>query len=392
MKKETNLKICLTIILIFMTVCLSGCWDSVELNKRSIVSGLGWDLDPKTGEVTFTVQSIVPSEVKAPSASNTTGQQQAGGELRSIQVDKDTGPAMYDAITRLTQHVTRFPFYPHTKVYIFGKEGAQHGIYQFFDVQARNPDSRPNALIVVSAEKKASDIMVIPDGMEKIQAFGMVAEIKLSAQYSKYPAVTVLDFQKRIMSRTTAPIAPIVGIAKAIGPDGRETKKLRVAGTAVFKGGRMIGELNERESSGLLWVTNKVKIGFIAVPEADLEIVKAKSKIIPELQGDKIKITVDIKEESDLVLYKKRQDLTADILRELEKDLAKEIESQVMASVEKSFALDADVFGFGEAVHRKYKNEWKDMKPRWDEIYPEIEVVVKVKTHLNKIGDINKAL
>lgn len=392
MKREIKLKIFLSFIILILTVSLAGCWDSTELNKRSIVSGLGYDLDPKTGEVTFTVQSIVPSEVKASSASNISGQQSGGSQLRSIQLDNDTGPAMYDAITRLTLHVSRFPFYPHTKVYIFGKEGAQHGIYQFFDEQARDPDSRPNALIVVSAEKKASDIMAIPDGMEKIQAFGMAEEIKLSARYSKYPAVTVLDFQKRIMSKTTAPIAPIVGIAKEIGPEGKKINKLRVTGTAVFKGDRMIGELNERESSGLLWAINKVKIGFITVPNADLEIIRAKSKIIPELRGDKIKITVDIKEESDLILYKKRQDITDDVVRQLEKDLAKEIKSQVMTSVEKSFALDADIFGFGEAVHRKYKKEWQELQPRWNEIYPEIEIVVKVKAHLNKFGDINKAL
>lgn len=385
MKRKKGLTICLLIIILMvMPVCVSGCWDRVELNNISIVSGLGWDLDPDTGEVTFTVQSIVPSEVKVPS--------KGGSTINVIQLDKDTGPSMYDAITRLTQHISRFPIYQHTVVYIFGREGAQHGIYQFFDVQARNPDSRPNALIVVSAEKKASDIMIIEDGMEKIQAFGMAAEIKLSAKYSKYPAVTRLDFQQRIISKTTAPIAPIVGIVEEINPEGGKIKKIRVIGTAVFKGDKMIGEFNERESSGLLWATNKIEIGFLAVPQGNLEIVKAKSKMIPELQGDKIKITIEIEEESDLVLYKGRNDITADIVQELEKGAVEEIEGQVMDAVEKSFVLNADVFGFGEAVHRKYKKEWKDLQSRWDEIYPEIEVVVKVKAHLNEIGDIYKAL
>lgn len=84
--------------------------------------------------------------------------------------------------------------------------------------------------------------------------------------------------------------------------------------------------------------------------------------------------------------------MTSEILQGLEKGQAKEIESQVLAAVEKSFSLDADVFGFGDVVHRKYKKEWKDLKPRWDEIYPRIEVVVKVKTHLDGVGDVNKSL
>lgn len=392
MNTGQRLKIYLVILLIIMPVFLSGCWDSTELNEISIVSGLGWDIDPDTGEETFTVQSIIPSEIKASSGSDGGGEQKKGESLHTIQLDQGTGPSMYDAITRLTQHVSRFPFYPDTVVYVFGKDTVQKGFNPFIDVQARNPDSRPNALMVVSAEKKAIDIMRIQDGMENIQAFGMAAEIKLSAKFSKYPAVTVLDFQKRVMSKTTAPIAPIVGIVEETGQEGQKNQKIRIVGTAVFKADRMIGQLNERESSGLLWATNKIKIGFVTIPEADLEIVQAKSKIVPELNGDQVKITIEIDEESDLVLYRGRQDITTDLLQELEKKQAKEIENQVMAAVEKSFTLDADVFGFGEAVHRKYKKEWQDLQPKWDVIYPRIEVVVKVKTHLNEIGEVSKVL
>jgi len=391
MKRGQRFKIYMVILLIIIPVFLSGCWDSKELNKLSIVSGLGWDIDPDTGEVTLTYQSIIPNEIKSSSSGSGGGEQKGGNPLRTIQLDQDTGSSSYDVLNRYTQHGSRIPFYQHTQVYVFGKDGVQRGIYPFLDTQARNPVARPNVLMVVS-EKKASDILGIQDGMENIQAFGMASEIKLSATFTKYPAVTVLEFQKRLMSQTTAPIAPMVGIFEETGPEGKKTQKIRITGTAVFKGDKMIGQLNERESSGLLWGINKIKIGFVMLPEASLEIVTAKSKIVPELQGDQIKITIEIDEESNLIEYKGHQDMTSDILQELEKDQAKEIESQVMAAVEKSFSLDADVFGFGEAVHRKYKKEWQDLKPRWDEIYPDIEVVVKVKTHLNEIGDINKAL
>ncbi len=391
MKREKRIKIYVVILLIIMPGFLSGCWDSHELNKLSIVSGLGWDID-NTGKVTMTYQSIIPSEIKGSSGSNGGGEQKGGSQLSAIQLNQDTGSSPYDALSRYTQHASRIPYYEHTQIYLFGKEGVQRGIYPFLDTQARNPVSRPKALMVVSAEEKASDILGIQDGMENIQAFGMAAEIKLSATFSKYPEVTVLQFQNRLLSKTTAPIAPMVGIFEETGPEGKKIRRTRVVGTAVFKGDRMIGQLNERESSGLLWAINEIKIGFVMIPEASMEIVSAKSKIVPELQGDQVKITIEIDEESNLVEYRGHQDITADLVHELEKGQAKEIESQVRAAVEKSFALDADVFGFGEAVHRKYKKEWKDLKPRWDDIYSRIEVVVKVKTHLNEIGDVNKAL
>jgi len=391
MKSGQHFKIYLLISLIIISIFVSGCWDSHELNKLAIVAGLGWDIEPKTKEVTLTYQSIIPSQVKSSSGSGGGGEQKGGSALQNIQLDHSTASSVYEVLNRYTQHGSRIPFYQHAQVYVFGKEGAKIGIYPFLDTIARNPVSRPNILMVVS-EEKASDILAIQDGMENIQAIGMAEEIKLSAQFSKYPAVTVLEFLNRLMSKTTAPIAPIVGIFEETGPEGKKRKKIRVTGTAVFKGDKMIGRLNERESSGLLWAINKIKIGFVNIPEASLEIVTSKSKIVPELTGNKIKITIDINEESNVIQYNGHQDMSPDILQKLEESQAKEIKSQVMAAVEKSYALDADVFGFGEAVHRKYKKEWKELKPRWDDVYPGIEVSVKVKTHLNEIGDINKAI
>lgn len=391
MKNTQPCKIYLVILLIIMQVFVSGCWDSHELNKLSIIAGLGWDMDPRTGEVALTYQSIIPSQVKNSSGSGGGGEQKGGEVLQSIQLDHSTGRSAYDVLNHNAQHSSRIPFYQHVQVSVFGKDGAKRGIYPFLDTISRNPSSRPNILMVIS-EQKASDILGIQDGMENIQAFGMAATIKLSALFSKYPAVTNLEFMNRLMSKTTSPIAPMIGIIEETGPEGKKQKKINITATAVFKDDKMIGELNERESSGLLWVINKIQKGFVIIPEANLEIVKAKSKIFPELQGDQIKITIEINEESNLIEYNLPQDMSPDLLQQLENAQAQEIENQVMAAVEKSFALNADVFGFGDTVHRKYKKEWKELEPRWDEIYPGIEVVVKVKTHLNEVGDINKAL
>lgn len=391
MKRKHRLTICLFILLVIIPVFISGCWDSIELNKLSIISGLGWDIDADTGQVTLTFQSIIPNEIKGAAGSNGSGGQKRGDPLHTIQLDSSTGSSAYDALNRYSQHSSRRTFYQHTQLYIFGHSVAQQGIYPFLDSISRNPINRPNVLMAV-AEKNASDTLRVEDGMENIQAIGMAAEIKLSAEYSKYPSITFLEFANRLISETTAPFAPMIGIIEQTAPKGDRVQKARINGTAVFNGDRMIGQLNEDESRGLLWAINKIKKGFLVIPGANLEIVSAKSKIVPELQGDKIMITIAIDEESNLLEYDGHREISSDLLQDLEKDQAQEIKSQVMAAVEKSRALNADVFGFGEAVHRRYKKEWPDLKARWDEIYPNIEVVVKVKTHVNEIGEIKKTM
>jgi len=391
MKRKHRLTIYLFILLVIIPVFISGCWDSIELNKLSIISGLGWDIDADTGQVTLTFQSIIPNEIKGAAGSNGSGGQRRGDPLHTIQLDSSTGSSAYDALNRYSQHSSRRTFYQHTQVYVFGHSAAQQGIYPFLDSISRNPINRPNVLMAV-AEKNASDTLSVEDGMENIQAIGMAAEIKLSAEYSKYPSITFLEFANRLISKTTAPLAPMIGIIEQTAPKGDRVKKARINGTAVFNGDRMIGQLNEDESRGLLWAINKIKKGFLVIPGANLEIVSAKSIIVPELQGDKIMITIAIDEESNLLEYDGHREISSALLQDLEKDQAQEIESQVMAAVEKSRALNADVFGFGEAVHRRYKKEWPDLKARWEEIYPNIEVVVKVKAHVNEIGEIKKTM
>lgn len=392
MKNRQQGKISLVILLSIISVFIVGCWDSRELSTLSLIAGLGFDLDPATKRATLTYQSIVPSQVKpSPSMGGGEGKQTGSGGLQSIRLDHDTGLSPYEVLNRYTQHGSRIPFYQHTQVIVIGKAAAEHGLYPFLDTVIRNPAGRPNILLAIS-DNKASDILAVEDGMENIQAVGMANIIKLSARFSKYPAVTCLDFTSRFIGKTTAPVAPIMGVFEETGPEGKRQKKIRINGTAVFKGDKMIGKLNEQESSGLLWVINQIEKGFVIIPEASLEIIGSKTKIIPELTGGKIKITVEIEEEANLIQYNNARNITPDLIHQLEKAQAREIESQVKAVIKKSMALNADIFDFGGAVHRKYKKEWKKMEPRWDDIYPTIEVSVKVKTRLDEIGDINKAI
>lgn len=392
MKNRQQGKISLVILLSIISVFIVGCWDSRELSTLSLIAGLGFDLDPATKRATLTYQSIVPSQVKpSPSMGGGEGKQTGSGGLQSIQLDHDTGLSPYEVLNRYTQHGSRIPFYQHTQVIVIGKAAAEHGLYPFLDTVIRNPAGRPNILLAIS-DNKASDILAVEDGMENIQAVGMANIIKLSARFSKYPAVTCLDFTSRFIGKTTAPVAPIMGVFEETGPEGKRQKKICINGTAVFKGDKMIGKLNEQESSGLLWVINQIEKGFVIIPEASLEIIGSKTKIIPELTGGKIKITVEIEEEANLIQYNNARNITPDLIHQLEKAQAREIESQAKAVIKKSMALNADIFDFGGAVHRKYKKEWKKMEPRWDDIYPTIEVSVKVKTRLDEIGDINKAI
>ena len=397
MKNKQQLRmVVVAMLLISFSVFTSGCWDSHELNKLAIVSGAAFDIDPKTGEHLVAFQSIIPSKVKNSSASSS-GEQTGGGVSPAVQLDHIKGNTWIETLGTYNTQGNRTLFFPHSQIVVLSKEVAKQGVYPLIELICRLATSRPNWLIMV-AQDKASDILAVRDGMDVIPAMGIGDEVKLSAEFSKYPAILLLEFANRMMSKTTAPILPIISIFEETGLDGKKYNKGRITGTAVFKGDKMIGELNEQESRGMLWVIDKIKIGFVVVDapdgsgKANLAITRAKSEIIPELTDGKIIINVVIEEQADLAEYNGKKNLDVILLKQIEEGQAEAIQKEVMAALNKSFALNADVFGFGEAVHRKYKKEWLSLASRWDEIYPYLDVNIKVKTHVNETGDISKAI
>jgi len=397
LKKKKQLRMfAVAMLLTSLSAFISGCWDSHDLNKSAITAGIGFDIDPKTGEHLITYQTIIPSKVKSSSAGSS-DEQTGGGIAPAVNLDHLKGTTWLEALGNYGTQENRSVFFSHNQLDIMGKEVAKQGVYPVIEHAARITQSRPNNLLLI-AQDKASDIMAARDGMDVIPAIGIANEVKQSAEFSKFPAVTRLEFANRLMSKTTAPILPIIGIFEETAPEGKTFNKVRIKGTAVFKWDKMVGELNEQESRGLLWVTNKIKKGFVVIDapdgsgKASLTITQAKSKIIPQLTDGKITINVVIEEQGDLIEYKGSKDMDVILLKQFEERQDEAIQNEVMAALNKSLALNADVFGFGEAVHRKYKKEWQDISSRWDEIYLDIEVAIQVKTHINETGDISKAI
>ncbi len=168
-----------------------------------------------------------------------------------------------------------------------------------------------------------------------------------------------------------------------------------LASTAVFKNYRLVYWLDAYETRGLLFVTRKVKSGIIEVkcPEEKnkiiaFEIIRAGSKIKPEIRDGELTITVEIREEGNVGEDQFASiDLTVpENISRLEKIKADAIKKEVEGVIRKAQQFNTDIFGFGEAVYRKYPREWKEMEKKWDEIFPLLEVQVKVESRIRRTG------
>ena len=174
---------------------------------------------------------------------------------------------------------------------------------------------------------------------------------------------------------------------------GEQGKNITLAGTAVFKEDKMIGELTPRETRGLLWVLNKAKGGIITLElpnpneKISIEVINSQCKIIPEIKDNKLKITVEIREEGNLGEQNTPEDFSNEKSWDsLNKLTAGVIRSEVLAAFKKAQEYNADIFGFGEAFHRKYPAVWREIEDDWDNYFPFLELTVKVESTIRESG------
>ncbi len=386
MVKRINILIAKLVLSFLMLFMLSGCLGGREINDLEIVIGMGVDKDENTGKILLTAQVVKEAEMGGVSESGSGG---AGNKAFWNVIG--SGNSIFDAVRQMTHKTGNRLFVSHNQAIIFGNDIASEGLRKYIDFFLRAHEMRPTTLILI-AEGRASDIMDAKPETEKLPAINIAKLVKSYGFTSHFYKVNMKDFASCLMNGTKAPIAPLVGISK-----GKDSKDIYVSGTAVFKNDKMVGKLNESETRGLLWVLGKVKSGVILVSSpnkqgnAVLEILRAKSKVIPEIKDGKIVMNIKIKEEASLSEQTTMENLASiQAFEELQKAQEKIIRQEITAAFEKSRELNADIFGFGELLHKKYNSKWKSLKDKWDEIYPSIELNIEIETKIQKTDLLNK--
>jgi spore germination protein KC len=374
------------IALLLITV-ISGCWDVRELQNLAIVGASGIDLADQPGKVLMTVQIIKPGDVKSStSGGEGVGETGQAATKAPIWVIKTTGNNVAEAVHNFDSISNRQLYFADSQIIVIGKEAATQGVRPLLDFYIRNREPRETTWIVIAADK-ASDIIELKSGLEKIPAMGLARLVENSTLTSFSVGVTMQEFVNRLMSKTAAAYAAHMEIS-----DESPEKKARLTGTDIFKGDKLAGTFNQSETRGLLWVIGKVKRGVITAKSpqggvTNFDITRATSKVTPEVDGKQIKFKIKIIVESDLgsedhsLDFSKPQELQA--LQKLE---TQAIGQEVQVALEKAKKLKVDVFGFGEMLHRKCAKKWKHLEPEWDVLFPTVQVSLAIRAKIRTVG------
>ncbi|MCL6639278.1 MAG: Ger(x)C family spore germination protein, partial [Firmicutes bacterium] len=384
-------KIALLLLTALVLTLPCGCWSRKELSELAIVLGAGVDRTPDN-KVQITLQLARPAAFG--------GGAEAGGgnapKQNVVWVVSETGSTIFDAERNLALKVSRQIYWGHNVILVYGEEMARGGVRDASNFFMRNPQPRETTWVLV-AKGEAKKLLESHSELEKTSAQSVGFLARNRAGFS----IMLKDFQMALASRGTNPAAPRVELQKLGQPQGPgmedklQHEEIAVTGTAVFKDDRLAGWLDPFETRGLLWLRGEVKRGIITIPSPgqpdkliSLNIIRGSTRVDPEYDGENIRLNVEITFEGDLLEQQSLEDLTTpEKIAAIEEAAAGIIFNKCADTLRKAQGeYGTDVFNFGEAFHRKYKKEWRELQGRWNEEFARAALDIAVEAHIRRSG------
>ncbi|MDP4084984.1 MAG: Ger(x)C family spore germination protein [Bacillota bacterium] len=359
-------------LFIISSFILGGCWDQQEVNDLAFVTAAGIDKS-EDGKVELTVLIFIPKGKSSQQGMEGGG----GGGAADTLFRSAEGKTIADAMSTLQEKLPRHIFWGHCKVFIFDDDLAKEGLSTHVDFILRHPQLRERSRLFVS-EEKAKDILSLIPPLER----DISEVLKELSSFRIGMDVTAKDYAQMLIGDSNASALPLIKILPSTPGQEKQTIAY-VTGTAIFKNGKMIGDIDDSVTRGVLWLRNEIRLATISVKPngkndgfVSMNLLRAKSKIIPLIENGKWKIKLYAVGNSNIVQNTTDLDLSSpEIIKPVEKQLKFEIKKRVnIALWEVQERMNADIFGFAEAFHQKYPKIWAKQKKRWDEIFPSVEV------------------
>lgn len=377
--------------LVLITVLLSGCWDSINLEERGFIIGTAIDLEEESQsnaeqpKFTISNQLVIPAGVGSPS--------QVGGQEKAFLNITSNGESIYRVNKEFTALSSKVPFYEHLAVLIISEDIARTKgmLSHLLDTYIRNVNMRRGIKVVVSKEDP-KELLEFTTPENKLPALHIEQLLLQSSKHSGFLRPIVVGDIEEYHLRGNSYVLPLLELNETI-----EYKS-----GAIFHGQKkeMVGTFNADEMEGLELMESNVTEKVIDFPYKDVifafEVVKIKNNIkVDPTNIDRIKATIDIELEGIIKESFSKQDFKES--KEINA-VQQAVSEQVKKSVEKAIQkgqkeLNADVFHIWRIMETKHYDTWKKVRDDWEKgenYFANVTFDINVRTEVYSMGTSNK--
>ncbi|MCY6369852.1 Ger(x)C family spore germination protein [Clostridium ganghwense] len=387
---------CKKIIPLILICCLmSGCWDKVEIDRKSFISTIaideGKDIDKekelkeiKPGE-TFEEENFKKITITYgfPDISELGPEKGGTGKEKFIKTD---AYSMQDAFTQMASKTSRSIHFGHVKLLILSEKLMEYPetLKEIFDYLERKPCLNKMMEVVV-AKGRAEDYVKYQPVMEKNIESYITGLMENSTRNSSILPMSLNELLILLYQNGNA-IIPSIYFDKL-------KDEIDLSGVAVIKDYKLEGYLEEKETSALEILRGKIQGGKQTIIKnghpVDYEISGTDRRIeLVDDDIDKLKVRIDIKLEGVLRGYILEGEVfSKNDISEFQNNFNDSIEKQcekVVRITQDKFSVDP--IGIREYLERFHPSVYKKVKDNWDEAYKNADIDVNVQTRIRRIG------
>nr|WP_243426294.1 Ger(x)C family spore germination protein [Caldicoprobacter guelmensis] len=360
---------------------MTGCWDNVDLIDINIVTALGIDKS-EDGKIIVTVQVIEPAALQSTSSSQGKG---GMAQPKPVFVKSYKGETISDALISMKAVVDKRLFLSTLQVIILGEKLCREGINEALDFLHRDYQVEYLADVLVARGCSPEDILKIQPEMDAIPAMyikGTIENTKLRAKVKRTMLIELFKDVKNKCRQIT------------IGQITKENEKtVKAEGTAVFKDGKLVGWLNQYETRGFLFATDKVESTVVTIPVASgkmsIQVLNSNGKIDVKFKnGQPYRLSIYVNLEGNIAEYTGKGVLSfQQDIHMLQKALSEEVKKEIAMAIRKAQKeYSSDIFGFGKIVHKYHPQYWKQIMDQWNDIFSQLPVDIVVNLKIRRSG------
>ncbi|MGG3915464.1 Ger(x)C family spore germination protein [Rossellomorea vietnamensis] len=398
-----NRKVPFLLLLITMALLLSGCWSKKELTDLAIVAALGVD-KTEDGKYAITLQIINPGNVAG-------GMRGGGGGTQSppVTIYTATGDNLVEASRHASSKISRRLYYAHTNLVVVGESLArEEGVATFIDAIDRDHEFRITTTMVIANHSSAAELVKALTPVDKIPANKVLKTLEFSQKkWGETIKTSIQDVMKGLQSPDETTVVSgfrLVGNPKHASQleniqESEPESTLEASGIAILKEGKLVDWWYGQTAKGTVWTLDKIQgtainIDWKEKKEAiSYQTIRQKTNVSAHVKNGDPHLSIHTRVEGSIGEMNVPVDITnVKVISKMEKEVEKEVEKEIRTAVVEAQKNKADIFEFGEAIHRSHPSEWKKIKPMWNDVYfPEIKVDIKVEAYIRRAGLRNKS-
>ncbi len=369
-----NIKV---IIIVLISILLTGCWDYVGLNEITTVTGIAIDKNFETQmyELSFEIIDLDKS---------------AKDKTMKTKVIESQGITLFDAVRNAKRKLYNKLYFSNAQIIIVNYEIAKEdGMNTIVDLFFRDTEIRETIDFAISYKRSAKELLLQRETDTSSIAYtikDIINEdnmITTATNYSSmYNMINTLENESMALN------LPMFTI-------NENEKVVELYGIAVFNKDKLIGELTNEESKYFLFIDGNLSDGVIPLKHKtknnktdiynlSLEIYESKTKKSYTYKNNKFTFTIEINAKVFLDEYNNQiGTLNKTDIKNIEKEAETHLKQRILELINKvKQKQKIDVFSFSNLVYKKDYTLWKKMSKNWDQMFIDSDIIVNANVKI----------